>query len=88
MNEYLCVVHGVLPETEALTAYRREGRRPEFYGQKLIRCPHCRESLTHVHRDTRVEIYQFPKNRKILLFPCQTYKKCTHCKEIIGIVMR
>ena len=85
-EEYLIVVHGVIPEAMPPVAYRRVGR-PELVGRKLIKCPYCRELLTHVERHTLVQIYAMPKGKKKKPFPGLMMKQCSACKEEVGIIM-
>ena len=86
-DEYLCVVHGVIPEAMPPVAYRRVGR-PELVGRKLIKCPNCRELLTHVERHTLVEMYRLPKGKKKKKeIPGSIIKRCEFCKEEVRVIM-
>lgn len=85
-DEYLYVVHGVIPEAMPPVAYRRTGE-PELAGRKLIKCPYCRELLTSVERDTAVQMYKLSKGKKKKAVPCITIMRCAACKEDVGIVM-
>ena len=84
-DEYLIVVHGVTADVMPPVAYRRVGR-PEMAGRKLIKCPHCRELLTHVDRSTSVQMYGIPKGKKKEI-PGMIVKRCASCKADIGMLM-
>ena len=81
--EYLYVVYGVVREAMPSVAYRRSGRQ-EFSELKMIKCPHCGERLTDVSRDVKVELFRLPSRKEIVY---HFIKKCTRCKEVVGILM-
>jgi len=85
-EEYICVVYGVIPEAMPPVAYRRAGR-PELAGRKIIKCPYCRELLTHVERETAVRIYALQKGKQKNPIPGLFIKRCDACKKDVGIVM-
>jgi len=85
-DEYLYVVHGVIPDAMPPVAYRRAGR-PELAGRKLIKCPYCREYLTDVDRHTLVQMYALRKGKPKKHIPGQIYKTCDVCKGEVGLVM-
>ena len=85
-KEYLYVITGVIPEVMPFVVYRREGKS-ELAGRKLLKCPHCTEYLTDVDRNSRVRLYRKPKNKPIKAVPGQYIKKCSVCKNEVGIVM-
>ena len=86
-EEFLYVVHGVIPEVMPTAAYRRVGH-PELAGRKLIKCPYCRELLTHVDRQTLVQVFRLPIGKPKKPIPGQVFKMCASCKSEVGIVMQ
>ncbi len=64
-------------------SYRRVGRAA-LVGRKLIKCPHCREYLMEISRDTLVTIYRLP-SQKVRLTRSQI-RRCEFCKGEVGIV--
>ena len=85
-EEYLYVVHGVIPEAMPTVAYRRVGRS-ELVDRKIIKCPYCREILTDVDRHTLVQIYRLPKGKRAKTVPGQRFLQCVLCKNEVGVVM-
>ena len=85
-NRYLYVVDGVIPEAMPIVAYRRVGH-PELAGRKLIKCPYCRELLTHVDRHTSVRIYSLSKDIHKKQIPGLFIKRCDICKNEVGVMM-
>lgn len=87
-NEYLLIINGVIPEALPLVAYRRTERNGRER-RKIIKCPHCREALTDVDRNTTVQIFRRKKVRQKNLspYPHQIFMKCDSCKNEIGIIM-
>ena len=77
--------HGIIPDTVLAVAYRRSGR-PVLASRKLIKCPHCRELLTHVDRNTVVRMYGIPKGKKKDI-PGLIIRRCSFCKADVGMVM-
>ena len=60
----------------------RPGGR-ELAGRKIIRCPHCREMLMDVDRDTKVELYSIPKGKRKPAI-CKELKQCSACGGKVG----
>ncbi len=85
-EEYMYVVHGVIPEAMPPVAYRRIGE-PELAGRKLIKCPYCRQLLTSVDRDTQVRMYKLPKGKKKKEMPGIVYSRCQSCKGDVGMLL-
>jgi formate hydrogenlyase subunit 6/NADH:ubiquinone oxidoreductase subunit I len=85
-EEYLYVVHGVIPEAMPPVAYRRMGQA-DLIGRKLIKCPYCRELLTDVERTTLVQLFKLTKGKKKKEIPSMVVKRCIVCKENVGMVM-
>ena len=56
---------------------------PELAGRKIIRCPHCREMLMDVDRNTKVELFSIPA-RKRKPVNCENTKVCTNCGGKVG----
>ena len=80
-TEYMIVFHGVPEEMYPSIAYRRAvGFAPER--KREIKCPHCKRTLISVDVSMKVELYQFPKRRKV---SCHEYRKCNVCHETVGI---
>jgi hypothetical protein len=86
IEEYLYVVHGVIPEAMPPVAYRRNGS-PDTVGRKLIKCPYCREFLTDVAYDTPVQMYKLSQGKQRRDIPGLFIKRCNACKKETGIVM-
>jgi len=87
-NEFLLIINGVIPEAMPLVAYRRT-ERSGLERRKIIKCPHCRETLTDVDRDTSVQIFRRKRLRQKNLspYPSQIFMKCDSCKNEIGIII-
>jgi len=87
-DEYLYVIHGVIPETMPSVAYRRMGQ-VDLAWRKMIKCPYCRDSLTDVERNTTVRIYRKKSgaSKAARPIPGQIFKMCGACKTEVGIVM-
>ena len=86
-EKYLYVINGVIPEAMPSLAYRRTGR-PELAGRKIIKCPYCREKLTDVERDTRVQLFCLPKGKRKKPIPGEFFKTCEFCRGEVGIIMK
>ena len=85
-DEFLYVTTGVIPEALANMAYRRSGH-PDLAGRKLIKCPYCRELLTHIDRNASVKMYRIPKGGQKKQIPNVFLKRCNICKNEVGIAM-
>ena len=83
-EQYVYIIHGAIQEFMASVAYRRTGRT-ELNNRKIIKCPYCAKTLTDVNRDTAVALYRAPKRNDIT---CHLYKKCSNCKQEVGILMK
>ena len=85
--KYFYVFHGNVPTfLMARVAYRRVGRfdPPQLHMRKVINCPYCKEPLTDVDKETKVELYRYPARKQIR---CQVYSVCQICKNEVGMIL-
>jgi len=71
------------PTTKTSTERRMRPGGRELAGRKIIRCPHCREMLMDVDRNTRVEIFGNPERRRKPV-KYERIKLCSHCGGKVG----
>jgi len=60
----------------------RPGGR-ELAGRKIIKCPHCREMLMDVDRNTKVEIFSNPDHKRKPV-KWDKIKFCSACGSKVG----
>ena len=85
--KYFYVFHGYVPGIlKARVAYRLVDRhRPvPLRDRKVIKCPYCKEPLTDVDKETKVELYRYPARKHIR---CQVYPVCQICKNEVGMIL-
>jgi hypothetical protein len=85
-EEYLYVVHGVIPEAMPPVAYRRSGS-PDLAGRKLLKCPYCHALLTDVAFDAQIQMYKISKGKQKKAIPGLFIKRCNTCRKETGIIM-
>lgn len=82
IDEYVYVVHGIVPELMPRVACRRE-KHFKTKNKKIIKCPYCRGIFTIVEQTAKVEIYRHSVKTKIIYhdsMPCRT------CHNKVGII--
>lgn len=81
--EYYLVIGGHIPEVGLMLSFRRVGRRKlQRQGRKIVKCPHCSETLTETDIDTKVDIYHRPVS---LATACHFHMKCGSCNKEVGL---
>ncbi|MCL2342792.1 MAG: hypothetical protein FWC62_02710 [Firmicutes bacterium] len=86
-QEYLYIIHGVIPEVMPPVAYRCAGRT-ELAGRKVIKCPYCPGVLTDVDRDTLVQLFRKPRSKPMKRIPGLKFLICEQCKGEVGFIMK
>jgi len=56
---------------------------PELAGRKIIKCPHCREMLMDVDRNTKVQLFRIPEDKRKPI-NCEKIKLCSICGGKVG----
>ena len=81
-TNYFLVFHGDIPEILMTgVAYRRVGNLRRF---RVINCPYCRNPLTEISEDAKVELYRFPARKKV---QCHAYPLCPVCRNEVGMIL-
>lgn len=85
-DKYFFVFHGTAPAIlMARVAYRRAGLEQRvLHMRKIIKCPYCKEPLTDVDRNTKVELYRYPARNQVR---CQSYPVCPNCGNEVGMIL-
>ncbi len=80
--EYVYFVYGFVSAFMPYMALRRD-KHYKISGQKIVKCPHCREAFTTVGRYERVELFKHPMNAKVQY---STSMLCGSCHKSVGII--
>jgi hypothetical protein len=79
---FVILVRGIVPELMPHLAFRRV-RHFNTAGKKNVKCPYCKKIFAAVDTAEKLELLRYPKNNDI---PCDDYRACKHCREVVGII--
>lgn len=81
-DRYALIIYGVPLDFFPAAACRRAKGFADV-PLKIIKCPYCGKQLTSIDASIKVELYRYPKKKKI---SCHEYRKCGSCGEMVGII--
>ena len=86
-SDYYHVAQDIITEAIPPLTYRRTNRS-ELTRRKAIKCPYCKNILTGLDRQTKVQVFRYSRNKVCSSIPGQIFKHCEVCKNEIGIVLK